>query len=76
MADTDRGLVADGIVWWQDRSLWTKIWQGLAIAAAVIQCVSVILIGSTIVSIAGVLCIGLACAVFYFQTILQQNDCE
>jgi len=56
--------------------LWTKIWQGLAIAAAVIQCVSVILIGSTIVSIAGVLCIGLACAVFYFQTILQQNDCE
>jgi hypothetical protein len=60
-----------------ERTLWTRIWQGTAIACVVMSLVAIIYEGgSGVVVVMGLLAFTVSGAVFYFQFQLQDLDCE
>ena len=59
-----------------ERTLWTRIWQGIAIACVVLNIVAMIWEWSGISFAAGLIAIFIAAAVFYFQFAIQDTDCK
>jgi hypothetical protein len=60
-----------------ERTLWTRIWQGIAIACVVLSLVAMIYEGgSAVVVIMGLIAFVVSGAVFYFQFQLEDVDCE
>jgi uncharacterized membrane protein len=60
-----------------ERTLWTRIWQGIAIACVVLSLVAMIYeTGSAVVVIMGLFAFAVSGAVFYFQFQLEDMDCE
>jgi hypothetical protein len=60
-----------------ERTLWTRIWQGIAIACVVLSLVAMIYEGgSGAVVVMGLFAFAVSGAVFYFQFQLQDMDCE
>jgi hypothetical protein len=62
--------------WWEDRSLQTRILQGVAIACAVVNIVAIAIIQGATVVIAGLVAILVSGAVFYFQLQIADDDCK
>ena len=59
--------------WWKDRNLWTRIWQGIAIASFSVNIVAMAIEGSTVAIIAGVVAVLIAPVVFWVQFKLQEE---
>jgi hypothetical protein len=57
-----------------ERTLWTRVWQGIAIACFVLNIVSMAIEGSAVAIIAGLIALLVAGAVFKFQFDLQDTD--
>lgn len=59
-----------------DKSKFTLIVQGVAVACAVVNCVSIVLQQSAVVIVAGVFAVALAGVVFVAQAKLSEKDCK
>ena len=57
--------------WWWKRSLWTRIWQGAAIASVVVNLAAMAIEGSGVAIVYGIIALVIAPIVFYFQFQLQ-----
>jgi hypothetical protein len=57
--------------WWKERTLWTRIWQGVAIASFVVNIVAMVLEASAVAILAGIVALFISPVVFYFQIELQ-----
>jgi hypothetical protein len=59
-----------------ERTLWTRIWQGTAIACVVLNLVAIGIETSAVCFIAGIIALVVSAAVFVFQRELQDTDCK
>jgi hypothetical protein len=62
--------------WWDDRSVQTRILQGVAIACAVVNIVAIAIAQGATIIIAGLVAILVSGAVFYFQLQIADDDCK
>lgn len=59
-----------------ERTLWTRIWQGTAIACIVLNLVAIGIETSVVCFIAGLVAMVVSAAVYVFQRELQDTDCK
>ena len=59
--------------WWWERSLWTRIWQGAAIASFVVNIAAMAIEGTAVAIVYGIIALVIAPVVFYFQFQLQEE---
>ena len=60
-----------------ERTLWSRIWQGVAVASLVINLVAMAIVGSVApVLVAGIVACVVAPIVFYLQFKLQETECK
>jgi hypothetical protein len=62
--------------WWDNRSLQTRILQGVAIACAVVNIIAIAIEQGATVIIAGLVALLVSGAVFYFQLQIADDDCK
>jgi hypothetical protein len=59
-----------------ERTLWTRVWQGTAIACAILNLVAIGIETSAVCFIAGIVAMIVSAAVYVFQRELQDTDCK
>jgi hypothetical protein len=59
-----------------EKSFWTKLWQGMAMASGGLAIAAIVLEGSGVCIVAGVVALAVAVVVFKFQLDLEDTDCE
>lgn len=75
MSDDDKGETNTNLFGCEDdRSLWTRIWQGAAGASLVLNLVAMILAGGGITILSGLVAIAIAPIVIYLQFQLSELD--
>ena len=57
-----------------ERSFWSKMWQGSAIASLALAIAAIVIEGSVVCIIAGVVAIAVAVVVFKYQFDLEDTD--
>jgi hypothetical protein len=59
-----------------ERTFWTRIWQGTAIACVILNLVAIGIETSAVCFISGIVALVVSAAVFVFQKELQDTDCK
>jgi hypothetical protein len=59
-----------------ERTLWTRIWQGVAITTVVFNILAMVWERGAASVLAGFIAIPVSAAVFYYQFEIQDTDCE
>lgn len=59
-----------------ERSFWSKMWQGSAIASVALAIAAIVIEGSWVCIVAGVVAIAVAVVVFKYQFDLEDTDSE
>jgi hypothetical protein len=59
-----------------ERTLWTRIWQGTAIACVVLNLIAIGIETSAVCFISGIVAMVVSAAVYVFQKELQDTDCK